>query len=367
MKVAIFTDSFREDMGGGTKVVVDLAKGLQERGVQVLIVTGKLLDHTARLFHVFSLPSVRYPFYKNAEILLPSFDLIGVLREFDPDVIHYHDPFGAGVLATLTARYLGKRVVGTIHIDPLHVSYHSIKVDNGFMAKVMVGFLSRQSDAMIFVSHYQKETYAPYIWEDCPCYVIYPGIPFYFFETTAQLGTRRVITVSRLSPEKNLEFALEVMALVQKEMEVGYSIVGDGPRHKKLRKLAEKLGVRVEFMGYVRREDLPSLYSQSSLLFIPSKTETFGLVFAEAMACGLPVVALKAGAAPEVIGDGGVVCEEDPREVASVILALLRDPKLWMDLSAKAKQRAYLYNTEIFIEKHLELYKTISLTSSSRR
>ena len=360
MKIAIFTDNFRLDMGGGTKVVYDIALGLKKQGHDVFIVTGKTVDSLFKKeFKILSLPSIRYPFYNKAEFVLPSLNLIKEVEQFNPDVIHYHEPFTAGMIAVMMARYLKKPVVGTIHIDPMHISYHSIRFDNGKIAKLLVGFMARQSDAMVFVSNYQLETYRPFLPGDISLRVIHPGIPDYFFESKKASFCKRVITVTRLAPEKNLEFGLRVVSEVQKFLDFEYLVVGEGPEKKKLEKLAKKLKVRVSFLGGVRREKLPEIYSSSSVFFLPSKYETFGLVFAEAMACGLPVVCLNSGSAPEVVGEAGFVCEENLDLVAKSLKSLLTDEKVWEDKSVLAKKRSERFRLENSVKEHLKLYEEL--------
>ena len=360
MKIAIFTDNFRLDMGGGTKVVYDLALGLKKQGHEVLVVTGKAVDSRLKdEFRIFSLPSLRYPFYDRAELVLPSLNLIREVEQFAPDVIHYHEPFTAGMIAVMMGRYFKKPVVGTVHIDPMHISYHSVKFDNGKIAKLLVGFMARQSDAMVFVSNYQLETYRPFLPSDVPLRVIHPGIPDYFFSSQKASFCRRVITVTRLAPEKNLEFGLRVVSEVQKFVDFEYLVVGEGPERKKLEKLAEKLKVRVTFLGAVRRERLPELYSSSSVFFLPSKYETFGLVFAEAMACGLPVVCLNSGSAPEVVGEAGFVCEENIDLLVKSLKLLLTDEKVWEEKSVLARKRSERFRLENAVKEHLKLYEEL--------
>jgi len=356
MRIAIFTDNFREDMGGGTKIVIDLARGLRDKGHEILVVTGQGTDRTIEEFRAFHLPSVRVPFYDKAEMVFPSSKLLREIRFFKPDILHYHEPFTAGMIALLLSKLLDLPAVGSIYIDPRHLSEYSLKVDRGAFAKTLVGFMGRQSSALIFISNYHRETYRKFLPKDLKIKVIYPGIPETFFSRKKVKREKRVITVCRLAPEKNLRFAFKVMAEVQREEPIGYLVAGDGPERGKLERLARKLGLKIKFLGNLPREELADLYRTSRIFFLPSKTETFGLVFAEAMASGTPVVALDRGSAPEVIGNGGIVCEEDEYLVAEVILSLLRDEKLWKWKSDKAKKRAELFKMERFISEHEELY-----------
>ncbi len=360
MRIAIFTDNFRLDMGGGTKVVYDTARGLKDLGHEVLIVTGRSVDNSLkREFKVFSLPSFRYPFYDKAEFVLPSLDLIKEIERFNPDIIHYHEPFTAGMVGVLVGRYIKRPVVGTVHVDPMHISYHSLRLDNGKIAKLLVGFMAKQSDAMVFVSSYQLKTYRPFLSENVFLKVIYPGIPGYFFSSGEASFGKRVITVTRLAPEKNLEFGLRVISEVQRVVDFEYLVVGEGPERGKLEKLAKELNVRVKFLGKVQREKLVELYSSSSIFFLPSKYETFGLVFAEAMACGLPVVCLNSGSAPEVVGEAGFVCSENVSSVAESLKLLLSDRELWKRKSVLARERAEKFRVANSVKEHLELYKEL--------
>jgi len=358
LRVAIFTDNFRTDMGGGTKVVYDLANKLKEENHEVLIVSGKTATSENGKFKILKLPSLKYPFYDNAEAIFPNFLLVKKLNEFSPDIIHFHDPFTAGITAVVAAKLLSKKVVGTIHIHPLHMTQYSLRFDNGLAAKKLVGFFSKFSDGLSFVSKEQMNLYSKYLSGEGNYRVIYPGIPDIFFTDKVPSFGKRVITVSRLAPEKNLFFAIRVISEIQRVMDVEYILVGNGPEREKLESYSLSIGAKVKFLGAVKREDLKELYLNSSVFFLPSKTETFGLVFAEAMACGLPVVALNKGSAPEVVGNGGIICEEDEKVVSKAISELLVNKELWVKKSKAAKRRAEVFNLNDFVKNFLEFYRT---------
>lgn len=104
---------------------------------------------------------------------------------------------------------------------------------------------------------------------------------------------------------------------------------------------------RVQMLGYVSEADLPTLYARALIFVLPSLDEGFGLPALEAMASGTPVVASRAGALPEVVGDAGLFF--DPRDAAGLVGALqrlLRDPKLRRDLGEKGWERARTFSWE---------------------
>jgi glycosyltransferase involved in cell wall biosynthesis len=135
-------------------------------------------------------------------------------------------------------------------------------------------------------------------------------------------------------------------------------VVGGGNALESFREQAFALGVgdRVDFKGYVQDEDLPGFFQMADVFVMPSKKEGFGIVYLEAMACGLPVVAVKAGGSPDALDHGrlGWLAEPDsPISLANAIEeALLRtvgdirsDPQ---KLSASVKQ---LFGSQAFLER----------------
>ena len=110
-----------------------------------------------------------------------------------------------------------------------------------------------------------------------------------------------MLAVRALAQEKHLELALDALAHVR---DVRLAIVGDGPARAALEARANALGVsdRVRFTGALQPAALPDIYASSDAFVFPSATETQGLVLAEALACGLPVVAVDVAGEPRSAG-----------------------------------------------------------------
>jgi glycosyltransferase involved in cell wall biosynthesis len=144
--------------------------------------------------------------------------------------------------------------------------------------------------------------------------------------------------------QKGLDVLLKSLPLVLRHHKVVLNIIGTGPRLAQYQSLSRELGVsqQVQFLGFVEHDHMPSRYQQADLLILPSRRESFGLVLAEAMASGLPVVATKVGAIPEVVEDGGtglLVHPDDPEALASVINSLLSNPETMKSMGAKGRIR----------------------------
>ena len=138
-----------------------------------------------------------------------------------------------------------------------------------------------------------------------------------------------VVTVARLSPEKDIGTLLHAAALAARSDDAfRLEIAGDGPCMADLRRTAAELGLdgRVHFHGQVR--DVPALLARAGLFVLPSLTEGVSLTLLEAMACGLAVVATRVGGNPEVVADGetGLLTPPgDPAALAAAMLRLRRD------------------------------------------
>jgi glycosyltransferase involved in cell wall biosynthesis len=162
-------------------------------------------------------------------------------------------------------------------------------------------------------------------------------------------GVPYVLYVGNLLPHKNLPRLTEAVAHVARQSPVRLVIAGSGTpgRAGELRRLADRVGARLELMPYVSQRALPSLYRGARLVAMPSLAEGFGLPALEAMACGTPVVVGKTSAMPEVVGDAGLLVDpEDTGAISDAILRLLTQDPLRKELIARGLARATEFSWE---------------------
>lgn len=142
-------------------------------------------------------------------------------------------------------------------------------------------------------------------------------------ENQSNLGTQyELLCMARLIPEKGVSLAIKALACLPDHYRL--TIAGEGPDYEELLQLTEhyQLEKRVTFLGWVDYEQKHKLFESHSVFLLPSKYDSFGMSFVEAMAFGLPVVALKRQAIPDVVPDGkaGILCAEDnPQKIAQAI------------------------------------------------
>jgi glycosyltransferase involved in cell wall biosynthesis len=178
---------------------------------------------------------------------------------------------------------------------------------------------------------------------------------------------RFLLYVGGLSPHKNLPRLLEAFAK-SAPSDVDLVLVGDlgdvfHTHVPALREAVARLGLdaRVNFTGFVPDEDLADIYNRAYALVQPSLAEGFGLPPVEAMACGTPVLASRAGSLPEVVGDAGRFFEPtDVDAIASALGSLLNDPEARDRLAARARQRAALYTWDAAASALLEVFDELA-------
>jgi len=164
-------------------------------------------------------------------------------------------------------------------------------------------------------------------------------------------GPPTILSVARQYPRKNTRTLLAALPLVRRRLPgARLRIVGGGPELPALRRMTADLGLdgAVTFLGPVARDaDVRREYARADLFCLPSLQEGFGIVFLEAMAAGLPVVAGAAGAVPEVVphGEAGLlVPPSDTHALADALATLLADGALRRRMGAAGRAHAAAYD-----------------------
>ena len=140
-----------------------------------------------------------------------------------------------------------------------------------------------------------------------------------------------ILTVARLTAQKSIDTLIDALAILRERgCDARLKIIGDGPARVTLEQQARALNLqdRVEFLGALAQKDLPRHYAECAVFALPSIREGMGLVFAEALLCGAPVIAANSGGVTDIVRDGEtglLVPERDARALADAIEKLLND------------------------------------------
>jgi glycosyltransferase involved in cell wall biosynthesis len=170
-----------------------------------------------------------------------------------------------------------------------------------------------------------------------------------------------VLFVGALNRRKNPVLAAEVVRILQSRGRAGpWVVVGQGPLEVDLRERQRRYGLFVHFLGYVPRTRLPAIYDGAALLLMTSHDEGFGIPLLEAMASGVPVVALRRGAVPEVVGDAAVLVEEaDAEALAEACERVLTDPAFRADRIERGRKRAQHFRWSETVRRTYAAYREV--------
>jgi phosphatidylinositol alpha-1,6-mannosyltransferase len=213
-------------------------------------------------------------------------------------------------------------------------------------------FALRSSGRLVLHTRFVGETLDTQGTAHAPMTVVHPSLSDDWAADveprSAPTGEAVVLTVSRLEcdeRQKGVDRVIEAFPTVLERVPgATLRVVGDGTDRERLEGLAASLGLerRVQFLGAVDDATLKRLYASSDVFALPSVQEGFGLVYAEAMAHGLPCVVAAGTAAREVVDVGVTGLAVDPDSVddlADAVVTLLTDPDRWRRMSRAAADR----------------------------
>lgn len=176
------------------------------------------------------------------------------------------------------------------------------------------------------------------------------------FESAPELPRRgnSILCVAHLYPRKNVATLLAAMTRLSNQAVL--RVVGTGPDLARLERRARELGLgrRVEFLGHVAFDRLAGEYRRADIFCLPSRQEGFGIVFLEAMAAGLPIVAARAAAVPELVSDGEsgiLVAPDSPGDLAAALDRLLSDPEERRRMGETGRRQVTLFDVSI-VSRH---------------
>ena len=283
-----------------------------------------------------------------AKILLPTpgvaYCVKALVRERDISTIF----FGAAAPLGLLSR--GLRKAGVKHIVAL-THGHEVWWSKVWPFTMAMKFISRHVNHLTYLGEYTRSAIARSITDQAAASMvkIAPGIDTDHFspqdasELRRELGLtdkKVIVSVGRLVHRKGQDVLIEAMPSIIKEVpEAHILMIGEGPYRSYLETRVKTLGLqeRVTFIGRIQYAELPRYICAGDLFVMPSRSrlaglevEGLGIVYLEASACGLPVIAGNSGGAPDAVlaGKTGLVVEGSKKDaVASAVVELLLDPK----------------------------------------
>lgn len=378
MNICMFTNTFLPHVGGVARSVDAFAHDLRQKGHQVLVIAPAYPHVDAgedERWGAFRVPALQNFNGSDFSVPLPNPSPIHErIDRFHPRIIHSHHPFLLGDTAIRIARAHGLPLVFTHHTLYEHYT-HYVPFDSELMKTFVIQLSTEYAnlcDSVIAPS----ESIAGIIRARGvrkPIAVIPTGVDIelishgqgerfrrrYHFPAHAPL----VGHVGRLAPEKNLSYLARAMTLcLKRNADWYFAIVGKGDSVKMIRETVAAAGLadRVILTGELEEEELADAYQALDLFVFASRTETQGLVLAEAMAAGTPVVALDAPGTREIVnnGENGRLLREDAseEEFAAAVENFFRDEISRSTWRVMAYQTALQFSRSVSGERLVALY-----------
>lgn len=347
MRTLLITNDFPPRPGGIQRFVHDLAVRLP---AGELVVYSSDWRGSAAFDAEQPFPVIRFP----GKVLLPTPRVARICKEIAAAEGCDRVWFGAAAPLGLLARGLGRRSVALTHGH--EVGWAALPLARTALRRIADG-----CDVITYLTEYQRQRLAPVVGDRAELKRLTPAVDSTAYHPAVDgsevraahgLADRPVIVcVSRLVPRKGQDTLVRALPLIRREVpDAALLLVGGGPHRTKVRRLISELDVadHVVLTGSVPWQQLPAHYAAGDVFAMPCRTrnrgldvEGLGIVYLEASASGLPVVAGDSGGAPDAVREGEtgfVVPGRDVKALADRLITLLKDPALARKMGAAGRQ-----------------------------
>lgn len=381
MKILFISDVYFPRVNGVSTSIRTFVGEMQAMGHEVHLIAPDYGSYTADERWIKRIPA-RNIFFDPEDKLMKygaAVDRLVELRRENYDIIHVHTPFVAHYLGLKLAQLLDVPCVETYHTFFEDYLHHYLPVIPTGMAKGLARMISRRQcnsvAAIVAPSKPMLDVLRQY-GVKTPGEVIPTGLRQHSFERADSAAFRAkygiahdrpvILFVGRVAHEKNIGFLMKMTVELRKQQpNILLVVAGEGPAEKHLHALAAELNLQenIRFIGYLdRNTELNACYRAADVFVFSSKTETQGLVLLEAMAQGVPVVALAELGTKSILieGQGALIAQEDEAQFAQRVFTLLADDRKRKDLGDEARHYAQKrWSSRTQAERMLQFYQAV--------
>jgi glycosyltransferase involved in cell wall biosynthesis len=379
MKICMFTNTYLPHVGGVARSVDFFAEDLRKLGNHVLVVAPTFPEEVKgeNEEQVLRVPAIQNFNGSDFSVRISvPFIIAGKINEFQPDIIHSHHPFLLGDAALRTARRQERPLVFTHHT--LYEKYtHYVPLDSDNMKRFVINLSTEYANLCTRVVAPSRSVSV--LIKDrgvtTPVEEIPTGVDLAFFKKGKGMRFRKALGipeneqvighVGRLAPEKNLRYLAEAVAFFLNENPGLFLVVGGGPSEENIHRIFQDHGLeqRLILAGEKSGLKLSDAYSGMDLFVFASKTETQGMVLVEAMASGMPVIALDASGTREVVvnGKNGRLLDKNAshKAFAEAISDFFSNNIMAAQWRRRAAETAKSFSRERCAERMFRLYQSV--------
>ncbi len=373
MNILMISNNYTPYAGGVVSSINAQIEALQKLGHCVTLIT---LDFLGTVHHDPSWVKRLYcPIkftYKKNHMALPwraKKQIKALMQELKPDVVHVHHPFLLGPIGAKVAQQMHIPVIFTYHT--VYEAYvHYVPLPESLLkplVKKMVLAFCKQVDGIVTPSSY-IQNYLIGEGVKTPMAVIPSGLlPFFLLDNVKprpiEQSDLHLLVVSRMVKEKNIEAVLRVaQRLAHKDIKFKFTLIGYGNDYETLQNYAyDQLKLSKDVVHFIHKPpkaEIAQAYQGADIFLFSSKTDTQGLVLAEAMAAGAPVVAFDGPGQQDIINEaqnGYIVPNEE--KMGDAIEALSKDHALLHRLSQNAYKTGQCYKPAVLARKLIKFYQ----------
>lgn len=378
MHIAFFTNYYLPVVNGVVRSVETFRKALSRQGHNVFVFAQAEGEFEDKAPFIFRYPSMQLPAPAEVPAAIPVSPFIDqVLPYLKLDVVHTHHPILLGQTAARKAAELNLPLVFTFHTQYREYTHYfplPHEAIQGFLRSAVQNWLKdymRKCQHIVIPSESMKEILIREYGLRERYTVISTGIDLEPFRSSSGKDVRRqrnwgedlvMVSVGRLAPEKNWETLLKAAARVyRRHPELRLVMIGDGPEMAALQTLANELGIRerVTFTGKLPFSEVAGYLKAADLFGFASVSETQGVVTMEAMAAGLPVVAVDASGTRDIVEDGkqGLLVANDPQALAEAAIQVIESPEMMQRFSQQALEKAKTFEAGHQAKKLIRVYE----------
>ncbi len=384
MNILIFTNTFTPHVGGVARSVEAFTAEYRKRGHRVLVVAPEFPDMPKDEVDVVRISAIQHFNASDFSVALPLHaDLSETLDDFQPDIVHAQHPFLLGMTALRVARYRQLPLVFTHHT--LYEQYtHYVPGDSPALKRFAINLATRYANLcdQVFAPSESIQALLQKRGVITTINVVPTGVRLENFAQGDGRGVREQMGIpedafvvghlGRLAPEKNLEFLAQAVAdFVGSHPQAHFMVIGTGPSEDAMRKIFARAGIaaRLHIVGILQQQPLADALHAMDVFAFASQSETQGMVLTEAMAAGLPVVALDAPGAREVVKDqhNGRLLLEESSATFNAALQWIAElvPEQLRDLKQAALDTAAAFSMPCSVDKALACYASIKPNPSA--
>ncbi len=387
MRIGLFTDTYPPHINGVSTSVHMLKRALEAKGHQVFVVTVNpenlryVMEDNNKVIRIPGIPIGIYDYRLTGIYPLKA---INIVKKWKLDIIHSHTEFGIGTFARIMAKQLNIPLVHTYHTMYEDYTHYITKGYFDKSSKKIAEYLTlfycdKTASELIVPTHKTYNLFKEKYKVDRNIHIVPTGIEIerFFDENVSfkeveklkqKLSIQKddfiLLYVGRLAEEKNIVYLIDAVRDVikrdkQKE-HLKFFIVGDGPDFADYQNLIKKYKMEnnIILTGKVAYDQVPIYYKIADLFLTASKTETQGLTVVEAMASGVPPIAIDDESFRNVIIDdlNGKLFRTK-KELRNAITNLRENPEKRKAMGHQARINSEMYSSKFYAESILHVYQ----------